>query len=104
MSAAATIKLDSRNTATYAVTQGPRLETPAEIDRLERDGCHIVGMTSMPEAALARELALPYANCSIVVNWAAGRSDAGIHEEIAAHLQQGMEQAAQLIDTLLASF
>jgi len=104
ISAAAAIKLDSRNTATYAVTQGPRLETPAEIDRLERDGCHIVGMTSMPEAALARELALSYASCSIVVNWAAGRSNAGIHEEIAAHLQQGMDQAAQLIDVLLAGF
>ena len=56
----------------YGVTQGPRLETAAEIRRLERDGCTIVGMTVMPEAALAREMNLAYANCSIVVNWGAG--------------------------------
>jgi 5'-deoxy-5'-methylthioadenosine phosphorylase len=59
--------------ATYAATQGPRLETAAEIDRLERDGAHIVGMTGMPEAALARELGLCYAAVAVVVNPAAGR-------------------------------
>jgi 5'-methylthioadenosine phosphorylase len=58
---------------TYAATQGPRLETKAEIDRLERDGATMVGMTGMPEAALARELALPYAHVAVVVNPAAGR-------------------------------
>ena len=59
----------------YGCTQGPRLETAAEIDRMERDGCTVVGMTAMPEAALARELALPYAGVCLVVNPAAGRSD-----------------------------
>lgn len=58
---------------TYAITQGPRLETIAEIDKLERDGCHIVGMTGMPEAALARELGLDYACIAIVIRKAAGR-------------------------------
>jgi len=87
----------------YGVTQGPRLETAAEINRLEQDGCHIVGMTAMPEAALARELELPYASCCIVVNWAAGRSDAPIHDEIAEFLRQGMLRAAELIDCLLQS-
>ena len=57
----------------YAATQGPRLETAAEIDRLERDGADMVGMTGMPEAALARELGLCYAVVAIVVNHAAGR-------------------------------
>ena len=57
----------------YAATQGPRLETKAEIDRLERDGATMVGMTGMPEAALARELGLPYAHLAVVVNPAAGR-------------------------------
>ena len=57
---------------TYGVTQGPRLETRAEIRRLERDGCDLVGMTGMPEAALARELGLDYACLAIVANWAAG--------------------------------
>lgn len=58
--------------ATYGAMQGPRLETIAEIQRLQRDGCDIVGMTAMPEAALARELDIDYANLSLVVNWAAG--------------------------------
>lgn len=56
----------------YAVTQGPRLETAAEIRRLQRDGADLVGMTGMPEAALARELGLPYATLALVVNAAAG--------------------------------
>jgi 5'-methylthioinosine phosphorylase len=59
---------------TYGVTQGPRLETAAEIRRCERDGCDMVGMTGMPEASLARELALCYACLAYVVNWAAGKS------------------------------
>jgi len=58
---------------TYAATQGPRLETKAEIDRLERDGATMVGMTGMPEAALARELRLGYVTLAVVVNPAAGR-------------------------------
>jgi 5'-methylthioadenosine phosphorylase len=61
--------------AVYAATQGPRLETAAEIDRLERDGADLVGMTGMPEAALARELELPYAALAVVANHAAGRGD-----------------------------
>lgn len=63
------------NEAVYATTQGPRLETAAEIDRLERDGADIVGMTGMPEAALAREIGLDYAAIAVVVNHAAGRGD-----------------------------
>jgi 5'-methylthioinosine phosphorylase len=64
---------------TYAAVQGPRLETAAEIQRLERDGCDIVGMTGMPEAVLARELGIKYACCGVVVNWAAGK---GSHDEV----------------------
>lgn len=56
----------------YGATQGPRLETKAEIERMRRDGCDLVGMTGMPEAALARELGLDYASIAIVANWAAG--------------------------------
>ncbi len=56
----------------YGATQGPRLETKAEIARLRRDGCDLVGMTGMPEAGLARELGLDYACLAIVANWAAG--------------------------------
>jgi 5'-methylthioinosine phosphorylase len=60
---------------TYGCTQGPRLETAAEIRRLARDGCDLVGMTGMPEAVLARELALPYATLAVVANHAAGCGD-----------------------------
>lgn len=59
----------------YGATQGPRLETIAEIARLRRDGCELVGMTGMPEAGLARELGLDYACLAIVANWAAGCGD-----------------------------
>jgi purine nucleoside phosphorylase len=62
---------------TYGVTQGPRLETAAEIERLARDGCAMVGMTALPEAALARELGVDYAICAVAVNDAAGRSKDG---------------------------
>lgn len=61
------------SSATYGATQGPRLETAMEINRMERDGCDLVGMTGMPEAALARELDICYASCAVVANWAAGR-------------------------------
>ena len=60
----------------YGATQGPRLETNAEIARMRRDGCDLVGMTGMPEAGLARELGLDYACLAIVANWAAGCGDA----------------------------
>jgi 5'-methylthioadenosine phosphorylase/5'-methylthioinosine phosphorylase len=63
---------------TYAATQGPRFETSAEIDRLERDGADVVGMTGMPEAALAKELQIAYAAMAIVVNPAAGRAAGAI--------------------------
>jgi len=91
--------LDVMPEGTYGVTQGPRLESAAEIDRLERDGCHIVGMTAMPEAGLARELDLSYAICCVVVNRAAGRAPAGvgIHAEIAESLARGMDRVRQLL-------
>lgn len=83
--------------ATYAATQGPRLETRAEIDRLERDGCHIVGMTGMPEAALARELALPYACLAVVANRAAGRGGSSLLAQIEQHLAGGIAGAQRLL-------
>lgn len=85
----------------YAVTQGPRLETAAEIRRLERDGCTLVGMTGMPEAALARELDLPYACCAVVANQAAGKgSDEISLEEIGMNLASGMQQIRHLVTVL----
>ncbi len=70
--------------AVYAVTQGPRLETAAEIDRLERDGADIVGMTAMPEAVLAREKDLAYGALAVVANFAAGRGASRKRIDLAA--------------------
>jgi len=84
---------------TYGATQGPRLETTAEIDRLERDGCHIVGMTGMPEAVLARELDLCYASISLVVNRAAGRGEGEITmADIDKCLKSGMKNVLKLLE------
>jgi 5'-deoxy-5'-methylthioadenosine phosphorylase len=83
---------------TYGATQGPRLETAAEINRLERDGCSMVGMTGMPEAALARELELDYACCAVIANRAAGKGDGPISmEDIETHLNLGMENVRKLL-------
>lgn len=79
---------------TYATTQGPRLETAAEIDRLERDGADMVGMTGMPEAALARELGLCYACVAVVVNDAAGRRASA--NEVRLDAGQGIEAMARV--------
>lgn len=87
----------------YGCTQGPRLETVAEIARMERDGCDIVGMTGMPEAVLARELALPYACLALVVNPAAGKS-AGVitMAEIEAALDAGIFKTRAVLARVLA--
>lgn len=82
----------------YGCTQGPRLETAAEIARMERDGCALVGMTGMPEAALAREAGLDYACCAVVANWAAGKVEGEITlADIEANLQRGMADLAVVL-------
>lgn len=81
----------------YGVTQGPRLETAAEIDRMERDGVDIVGMTAMPEAALARELEIDYATVAMVVNPAAGRSDKPISMKSISRALEGTTSKAMLL-------
>lgn len=88
----------------YGCTQGPRLETAAEIARMERDGCDIVGMTGMPEAVLARELSLPYACLSLVVNPAAGKSHALISmAEIERVVEAGMDKVRAVLARVLAA-
>jgi len=92
---------DVRDGAVYATTQGPRLETAAEITRLQHDGADIVGMTGMPEAGLARELDLPYAALCVVSNWAAGRADSarGIKfDELEAVLRVTMARVRRIIE------
>jgi 5'-methylthioadenosine phosphorylase len=75
LAAARDAGVDLHDGGTYAAVQGPRLETRAEIDRFERDGATMVGMTGMPEAALARELNISYAQIAVCVNAAAGRAE-----------------------------
>ncbi|HVX03499.1 MAG TPA: S-methyl-5'-thioinosine phosphorylase [Rhodanobacteraceae bacterium] len=90
----------------YGATQGPRLETRAEIARMRRDGCDLVGMTGMPEAALARERGIDYACIAVVANWAAGCGpdpDAPISlDEIHAHLAAAVGQVPAIVCALLA--
>lgn len=104
LAAAVAIKEAVADGGVYATTQGPRLETAAEINRLERDGADMVGMTGMPEAVLARELGLQYAAIAVVVNHAAGRADSsqGIHmEKIDAVLRVTMARVRLIIEQLV---
>ena len=88
---------------TYGATQGPRLETAAEIRRLERDGCDVVGMTGMPEAVLAREAGIDYASLNVVANWAAGVHDGETvsMKEIEKTLSTAMRQVRSVLKEIL---
>jgi len=87
----------------YGCTNGPRLETSAEIQKMQGDGCNIIGMTGMPEAALARELDMEYAAITIVVNWCSGITDSVLDlDEIRQILDSSMDTVIQLISAALA--
>jgi 5'-methylthioinosine phosphorylase len=91
----------------YAATQGPRLDTAAEINRYERDGADMVGMTGMPEAALARELGLSYAAIAVVVNHAAGRGDSrdGINlDAISGVAQPALARVKKVLELLVENY
>jgi 5'-deoxy-5'-methylthioadenosine phosphorylase len=91
--------------ATYGCTQGPRLESAAEIARMERDGCDCVGMTGMPEAVLAKELELNYAALAVMANWGAGKTAGEITmAEIEQNLHLGMANAAILLQAFIAVY
>jgi len=98
LTAAQQAQVEVINGGVYGCTQGPRLETPAEITRMERDGCDLVGMTGMPEASLARELEIDYACCAVVANWAAGKQPGEITmAEIESNLRQGMADLSRIL-------
>lgn len=89
---------------TYGASQGPRIESAAEINRMERDGCDMVGMTGMPEIALARELDLCYAACAVCANHAAGRGQEGITiESIEENLSRAMGKVYRLLEEVVAA-
>jgi 5'-methylthioadenosine phosphorylase len=101
LAAASATDIALRDGGVYAAVSGPRLETAAEIDRLERDGATMVGMTGMPEAALSRELGVDYAAIAVVVNQAAGRGDSAraiSMASIADVLETAMDKVRSLID------
>lgn len=101
--AAAATNIDIIDGATLGVTQGPRLESAAEINRMDSDGCELVGMTAMPEAALARELGIDYASICLVVNPAAGRGHSLISmEQINDVIQFGMTDVKRLLLAAIA--
>ena len=98
LAAGASAGIELLDGGVYGCTQGPRFETAAEIDRMDRDGCTVVGMTAMPEAALAREKAMAYCSLSLVVNPAAGRADNAIDlEVISAVSREGMQRVERLL-------
>ena len=102
---AATINLKVSPIGTYGSTQGPRLESAAEITRMERDGCDLVGMTGMPEAVLAKEIGINYASIAVVANWGAGKTAGEITmAEIEENLHHGMINAGALLQAFIATY
>lgn len=107
LAAAASAGIPLKDGGVYGAVNGPRLETAAEIDRMERDGATMVGMTGMPEASLARELGLPYVAICVVVNHAAGRGDSATAismEGISQVLESGMDKVRALLDHVVTGF
>lgn len=106
VAAAAGVSLPVKVGGVYAATQGPRLESAAEVNRLERDGADLVGMTGMPEAVLARELDIPYAAINVIANHAAGRGSSthGIRfESLETVLQEAMNRVRVIIERVVGS-
>jgi len=103
LKAAADCKQKVFDGSVYAATQGPRLETAAEIDRLERDGADLVGMTGMPEAVLAREVSLEYATIAVIANYAAGRGDSAHAiplDKIGVILEEALGRVRRIIEEI----
>ncbi|WP_322628892.1 S-methyl-5'-thioinosine phosphorylase [Halothiobacillus sp.] len=103
LQAGAALSIPMIDGGTYGATQGPRFETAAEIRRLEQDGCHVVGMTGMPEAVLARESDIRYASLNVVGNWAAGRSGPRLVSmaEISQTLRVSMKDVRRVLGQIL---
>lgn len=105
LKAASTVRCVVHDGGVYGCSQGPRLETAAEITRMERDGCDVVGMTGMPEAALACELGIAYAALCVVINHAAGRGTSAhriSHDALKVVMDTTMQDARAVLAALLA--
>lgn len=105
LKSAAISNIDVIDGGCVAVSQGPRLETAAEIRKFKRDGCDLVGMTSMPEASLAREAGLDYASLCVTANWAAGLEQEPVTmSAIEATLGQAMIEVRNLLGQFFKEF
>lgn len=93
--------IDYISGGTYGASEGPRMETIAEINRMERDGCNIAGSTGMPEAALARELEMSYACCAVIAAKAAGKGKAFKEQDVTSNLATGMNNVRNLVEKSL---
>jgi 5'-methylthioinosine phosphorylase len=104
VAAAASSGVQIHDGGTHGVAQGPRFESAAEVKRMQRDGCDVVGMTAMPEVAIARELGLDFAGLCVISNIASGLSDEPVnHQDILVVLKTAMDNARTLIRALLES-
>ena len=103
LAAAARADVPCHDGGVYATTQGPRLETAAEVDRYERDGADFIGMTAMPEAAIAREANVEYACIALAVNPAAGRGDLPIHDAVEVHSRNARNATMSTLEALFAA-
>jgi purine nucleoside phosphorylase len=102
LQAAAASAIDVVDGGCIGVFQGPRLETAAEVEKARRDGCHMAGMTALPEAGLARELGLDYAGLAVVSNWGAGvTADLLSEDDIAETLKEPMARVRKLLRALV---
>lgn len=99
--AAQRLGTDIRCEGVYACTQGPRLETAAEVRRMQRDGADMIGMTLYPECALAREIDLPYAGICVSVNHAAGMGDCADEIDFAS-LESSLQEAVSGVVDIVA--
>lgn len=86
----------------YVATEGPRYETAAEVRMYGLMGGDVAGMTQMPEAVLAREAEICYANCSLVTNMGSGLSWTALsHEEVVAMMDENAKTIARIIHAFL---
>ncbi len=105
LTAAGNVDVKLVSSGTYGITQGPRLETAAEIKRMGNDGCTIVGMTGMPEAAIARELGLDYGVITMVVNWGAGiEPDEIDFAAVEGFINQGASDIKRVFENLFSNW
>ena len=96
--------VDVRRGLTYACVEGPRLGTQAESHLLRQGGCHLVGMTNVPEVFLAREAQMAYATVGLVTDYDSWMEDPLQHASVGAIFErygQTLALARRVLNELL---